>query len=121
MIFENASVPITSACRNCAGAVSIIPLATFRREDEAAADRVHVERGAPSPADAQLLLNQAGGRRLRLIGRRARDHDQIDGRRVDAGVGQAATGGLAPHVAGRLVRSRQAPFDDAGPGDDPIV
>ena len=29
MIFENASVPITSACRNCAGAVSIIPCATF--------------------------------------------------------------------------------------------
>ena len=69
------------------------PLRDVQREHEAGAHRVHVERRALPAGDAELLLDQARDRRLRLIGRRARHDDQIDRRLVDAG---AARGSAAP-------------------------
>jgi len=83
-------------------------------EHEAGADRVHVERRALTLRHAQLLLDEAGDSRLRLVGRRAGDDDEVDVRFVDARMVQAAQGGLAGHVARSFMRRRDAPLEDAG-------
>ena len=107
MIFEKASVPITSAWRYRSGAVSIMLCATLSAKTKPAQTEFTSKAGHWPIGDAQLLLDHAGDGRLRLIGRGAGDDDQVDGRLVDAGVGQAAPGRLGPHVAGRLVLARR--------------
>ena len=100
MIFEKASVPMTSAWRYCVGADSIMLCATLSANTKPAHTEFTSNAGHLPLRHPELFLQHARDRRLRLIRRRARDDDQIDRRLVDARVARgSASAAWIAHVA----------------------
>ena len=69
-------------------------------EDEAGADRLHVEGGAVG--HAELLLHRHRGGREGVVGRRGRQDDQVDVGRRQAGIGERHAGGAGGEIGGQL-------------------
>src|SRR6202035_205223 len=70
------------------------------REDEPGAYRLQVE-GSPM-VDAEIVLHRNRGRRKGVVGRRGRQHDQVDRLRVDPGIGERRARGVNGEVRGEL-------------------
>ena len=88
-------------------------------EDEAAAGCFDVV--PPGVDRADLLLDDAGGRREGHVGRDGRHEDEVHVLDGQSGVGQGGVGGQRTVVRRGRARFHQAPFANTGPFDDPIV
>ena len=86
--------------------------ASAERVDEAAADRLHVERRAA--ASRQAWPAGCSGRRKDHVGRRRRDDDQIDVRGRDARRGERRPRRCQREIARQLARRRDVALADAG-------
>ena len=89
------------------------------RKHEAGADRLQVEGDAV--VDAEAVLHRDRGRRKGVVGRRGRQHDQVDRLGVDAGMSQRRTRGLDCEVRGELALGGDVALADAGALHDPLV
>ena len=114
---EKVSAPMTSAVRAWPTLMKLS--ATARAIDEAAADRLHVEGGAPAHAEARLDLGRR--RREGMVGRRGGEHDQVDGVGADSGMGEGGLGRGGGEIGGRLAVGRDMALADAGALGDPFV
>ena len=90
-----------------------------QRVDEAAADGLHVERGAAGRAE--LRLQEARRRRKDPVRRRRGDHDEVDVRVRDAGGIQRGARGVQREIAGLLRGCGDAPLADSGARANPVV
>ena len=89
------------------------------RVDEARADRLQIERRAM--VDAEPGLHGHRGRGKGLVGRRGRQHDQIDRLGVDLGMGERGARGMQAQVRGQFAGRGDAALVDAGALHDPLV
>jgi hypothetical protein len=95
------------------------PIRRRQRVNEAAADCLHVE--GRTTGNAERLLDQAGGARKHVVGRRGGADDQVDVRSRDPGRAQCRLRRLgSQHRAGDIGLGQPALLDP-GPGDDPLV
>src|SRR5579885_1259751 len=90
-----------------------------KREDETRAYRLHVERRAL--LDAEFGLNRDRCRGESLVGRRGREHDQVDFARVHFGVSQGSARSLQAEMRSELAFGRDMPLANAGALLDPRV
>jgi hypothetical protein len=87
--------------------------------DEAGAHRVQVERGALR--DAEPGLHRHGTRRKRVVGRRGRQHDQVDRVRLDMRGRERGARRLDGEIGGELPGGGDPALADAGALGDPLV
>ena len=89
------------------------------RIDEAAADRLQVERRPFD--DAEIGLDLGRDRRKRVVGRRGRHDHEVDVRRLKTGLSQRGLRSPGGQGRGCLAFSRDIALPDAGALLDPLV
>ena len=90
-----------------------------QRKDEARAHRLQVEGRAMGDAEGGLHGHRGG--RKSVVGRRGRQHDQVDRLGVDAGIGERGLGRLDRQVGGQLAVGGDMALANAGALHDPFV
>ena len=114
---EKVSAPITITRREVPALDQRVGLG--EREDEAGADRLHVEGEAAAHADGALHLDRGGGEGLVRGG--GGDDQRVDVGAGQAGVGQRGARGGGGEVGGHLAVGGEVAPLDAGAGADPLV
>src|SRR5580692_392224 len=71
--------------------------------------------------DAELGLHRDRARRKRVVGRRCRQHDEIDRLSIDLGMGERGARRVRRHVRGPFAGRRDMALVDAGALHDPVV
>ena len=71
--------------------------------------------------DAELGLHRDGAGRKCIVGRRGREHDQVDRLRVDMGVRERGARRMRGHLRGQFAGRGNAALVDAGALHDPFV
>ena len=76
---------------------------------------------APCAARAQSMLDQAGGGGKKHVRRNGAENDCVDFRRIDASLGERATGRLNGHVRSRHAGLGNVALPDSGALLNPLV
>ena len=71
--------------------------------------------------DAELGLHRHGARRERVVGRRGRQHDEIDRLGIDLGMGKRGARCVHSHVRCQFAGCGNVALVDAGALHDPVV
>ena len=89
------------------------------RENEPRAYRLQIEGRAVVDAESVLDCDRRG--REGVVGRRGRQHDQVDRLRVDPGIGKRRPRGMDRQMRGEFALRGDMALPDAGALHDPLV